>query len=417
MATPYLASLQVTFDFSNGAGYGVPLQLGDAINGLLGTNTLGITASQIVDISSQVVQINISGGRNLLQSQFEAARCVIRLLDPNGNWNPQNPSSPYYPNLVPLRKLRVAASYLGVKYYLFSGYSATYTYTYPTNQQTGYLTIECFDAFRLFNMANISAIAGASAGQDTGARINAILDQIGWPSTLRAIDTGNTLCQADPATNRSALQALKNCEFSEFGAFYVDDAGVATFINRTNLIKKAAQTPTVFNQSGGIPYKQVVPVLDDKLIINQATIGRIGGTPQIVADSASAAKYFSHSITQTSLVLQSDTDALNLALAYVEANKETTIRFDSLVLDLAATTSQSAVTVAALALNNFSPVTISNTTPQGSTITKTLEVMGTNHDITPTSWITTLTTAEPIIDGFILDSTLYAVLDTGVLAY
>jgi hypothetical protein len=44
-------------------------------------------------------------------------------------------------------------------------------------------------------------------------------------------------------------------------------------------------------------------------------------------------------------------------------------------------------------------------------------VFGVSMAITPNSWKTTLTTLEPIIDGFILDSSLYGVLDTGVLAY
>jgi len=44
-------------------------------------------------------------------------------------------------------------------------------------------------------------------------------------------------------------------------------------------------------------------------------------------------------------------------------------------------------------------------------------VFGVSMAITPGSWKTTLTTLEPIIDGFILDSAIYGLLDTGVLAY
>jgi len=37
--------------------------------------------------------------------------------------------------------------------------------------------------------------------------------------------------------------------------------------------------------------------------------------------------------------------------------------------------------------------------------------------ITPNKWQVTFTTLEPIIDGFILNSTLYGKLGTNVLSY
>ena len=62
-------------------------------------------------------------------------------------------------------------------------------------------------------------------------------------------------------------------------------------------------------------------------------------------------------------------------------------------------------------------VTITTNQPGGSTLTKTLQVFGVAQSITPNSWKTTLTTLEPIIDGFILDSAIYGLLDSGVLSY
>jgi hypothetical protein len=413
----YLPTIGVSIDFSNGAGFGIPLQLDDPINGLLDVNVLGDSAAQIVNISTGVAKISIKRGRDLFQDQFTTGTASVRILDPNGYWNPQNAISPYYPNLVPLRKLRIYATYLGVKTYLFSGYTQTYTYTYPIGQQTGYVDIGCSDAFRLFAMSNVVAVAGAVDGQDTGARINSILDAISWPPSMRSIDTGATLCQADPATTRTALQALKNAEFCEFGAFYIDTQGNAIFVNRANVYAKQPAAGTVFNQSGGIPYANVVMAFDDKLILNDLSIQRNGGTAQVASDATSIAAYFAHSYHQASLVLQADADALNIALAYVESRKDTTIRFDAMTLNLAATISQAATTAAVMALDYFSPVTISNVTPQGSNVTKNLQIHAVDHEITPLTWETTYTTSESIIDGFILDSTLYGVLDVSTLAY
>ena len=98
------------------------------------------------------------------------------------------------------------------------------------------------------------------------------------------------------------------------------------------------------------------------------------------------------------------------------SRKDTTIRIDALSLDLM-TPDYTAGVTAALNLDYFDPVTITNTTDSGSTITKTLQVQGASHDITPNSWLTTFTTLEPIIDGFILDSTQYGILGVSSFSY
>ncbi len=202
------------------------------------------------------------------------------------------------------------------------------------HQETGYVDIICSDAFRLMQQAGITTVASATAGQDTGTRIGKILDQVSWPTSMRTIDTGNTTCIADPGTSRTALDALKNCEFSEQGAFYIDVEGTAIFLNRTNVIKKYGETPIEFNQTTGIPYTNLTFAFDDKLIINSAGMTRYGGTQQVSEDSASIAKYFPHQINENNLVLQTDADALNVAKIYVATRKETTIRIDAMTVDL-----------------------------------------------------------------------------------
>ena len=409
----YPVVVGVTFDFSNGPIFGYPFTIGDPAHGVLGVDVLGDTAADIVDISSQVGNISIRRGYNLLQDQFQAGTATIRVYDPNGDWNPQNPASPYYGKLIPLRKIRVS----GDGIYLFSGYTIGYNYTYPKDQDIGFVDIECSDAFRLFNMANITSVTGSSAGQTTGARIDDILDTVSWPTSMRDINTGNSTVQADPATSRTSLSAIKNVEFSEQGAFYVSPSGNAVFDQRSYIISKSGQNPTTFaNDGSGIGYKNIVFAFDDKLIINQASITRTGGTAQTSTNAASITKYFPHSINVTDLVVQTDAEALNIAQTYVATRAETTIRIDALTLDLN-TPAYTAGISAALNLNFFDTMAITNVAQDGTTIQKTLQCMGIQHEITPNSWITTFTTSEPIVDGFILNSSLYGIIGTSVMTY
>ena len=409
----YPVTVGVSFDFSSGPVFGIAFTIGDPDNGILGVNVLADAASDVVDISNQVGRISIRRGYNLLQDQFQAGTATVRVYDPTGAWNPQNPASPYYGKLIPLRKMRITGD--GV--YLFSGYTTGYNYTYPKDQDIGFVDIECSDAFRLFNMANVTSVTGSSAGQTTGQRIDDILDTVSWPASMRDVNTGDSTVQADAGTARTSLNAIKNVEFSEQGAFYVSPGGNAVFDERSFIISKSGQNPTTFANDGtGIGYKNIVFAFDDKLIINQASITRTGGTAQIASNAESIAKYFPHSVNYSDLVVQTDAEALNIARTYVATRAETTIRIDALTLDLNSPDYTAGVS-AALNLDFFDTMAIKNVAQDGTIIQKTLQCMGIQHEITPNSWNTTFVTSEPIVDGFIIGSSLYGIIGTSVMTY
>ena len=419
MALP--ATLTVTINFSDGPIFGVPFTIGDPLYGKLGgIGTLGAstTPALIADVTSQTIKIDTRRGRNINQDLYEAGTAVIRVLDPNGDFNPQNTSSPYTGFLQPLRKVRITADN-GTAYNIFSGYTTDYRYTYPVGQDIAYVDISCVDGFRLFNMSNITTITGGVASETTGTRLGRILDMVSWPSSMRTIATGSSTCQASSVDTsvRSVLQAARNVEQSEYGAFYMDPSGIAVFKSRSQVLFAAAASPTIFNQDGsGINYANVTFAFDDKQVVNNVSAQRTGGTAQTATDSASVTTYFTHSLSYSNLIVESDAEALNIARAYVASHKDTTIRIDSITLDLM-TAGYTAGVTAALDLDYFDQVQITNTQPGGSTITKTLQVQGIAHAITPNTWRTTLTTQEPIIDGFIIGSSLYGILGTSVLSY
>lgn len=411
------ATINVSFDFSNGPVYGIGFTMGDPKNGILGTNVFSDSASDVVDLSSVAGRISIRRGRNMYADQFEAGSCVVRVYDQNGDWNPENPSSPYFGKLQPLRKLRISATLNGTSYYLFSGYTTKYDYSYPKGQEIGYVDISAEDAFRIFNMAAISTVTDSGAGQTTGTRLGKILDMVSWPTSMREIETGDTTCQADPSTVRSVLDACKRVESTEYGAFYIDPEGDAVFKERSTVTASYGDAATVFNQDGtGINYANLKFAFDDKLIINQATGQRIGGSEQTKTDLDSVDQYFIHSVRMSDLLQETDSEVANLVRAYVASHKDTTIRIDEMTLDLTTPNYTDGV-IAGLSLDYFDVVEISNNQQGGFTLTKTLQIMGIAHDITPNTWQTRFTTQEPIIDGFILGSSVSGIIGTSVLAY
>ena len=407
--------INAVINFSTGPSFAQAMILD---TGILDTNILADSASVIVDVSDVVDSIQTMRGRNPQADQFQTGTLTMRIVDQNGDFNPQNPASPYYTLLTPMRKVQITATYGATTYPIFSGFITTYTTSTPKNaNDVVYTTITAVDAFRLAQNAQISTVAGAGAGQLSGTRINQILDQIGWPATMRDVDAGLTTLQNDPGTARTSLAAMQTVETSEYGALYVDAAGSFVFQDRAVTAGSTGKTPVLFNDNGtNIGYYDAVWRLDDTLVYNSASITRTGGTTQTAINQASIDKYFIHSYNQQNLLMETDAVALDYARAYVASRAETSIRCDAIKLDLY-TDDYNAGIIAALSLDYFDPVTITTNQPGGSTLTKTLQVFGVAQTITPNSWKTTLTTLEPIIDGFILDSSLYGLLDSGVLAY
>ncbi len=407
--------INAIINFSTGAGFASPMILD---SGVLGVNALADSTAVTVDVSNQVDSIKTNRGRTALSDIFQTGTMSLRIIDQNGDFNPMNPASPYYTLLNPMRKVTITATWNGTTYPIFAGYITSYNTTTPRDVgEIVYTTIQAVDGFRLFQNAQITSVASATAGQTTGTRIGKILDQIGWPTGMRDIDAGQTTVQADPGTLRTSLGAMQLVTSTEYGSLYMDGFGNVVFQDRALTSSSVAGTPVEFNDNGtGIPYNNALWKLDDTLVFNKATVTRTGGTPQVAFNQASIDKYFLHSYQEQNLLMETDAEALNNAQAFVASRQETSIRCDAVTLDLYTANYDAGIT-AALDLDFFDPITVTTTQPGSSTLTKTLQVFGVSHDIKPSAWKTVLTTLEPIIDSFILDSTLYGVLGTSTLSY
>ena len=409
-----LPTVYATINFSTGPAFAQTAIIGSAV---FGTNVFGDSAGVIVDVSDQVNSIKIDRGRNTLTDQFQTGTLSLRIVDQNGDFNPLNVTGPFYSLLTPMKKVQITATYNNISYYLFSGFITSYLNTQPKDStEVAYTTITAVDALRLANLAQITTVTGATAGDLSGTRINQILNTINWPNTMRDVDAGSTYLQNDPGTIRTSLTAMQTVTDSEYGAFYVAANGNFTFQDRNVTASSIAGVPTVFKDDGtGIAYSNVKWILNDALIFNSASVTRTGGSAQTATNAASITKYFLHSYYLNNLLMLTDAEALNYARAYIASRAETTIRCDFLELDLYTPNYNSGI-VAAMALDFFDPITVSTTQPGGSVITKTLQIFGVSYVISPNVFKTVFTTLEPIIDSFII-GTDYGIFDTNVLSY
>ena len=420
---PGTPTLGVSIDFANGPAFGNPLILDDPSTPL-GVGILADAPADVVDVSDIAIRVSIRRGRNRVLNSFEAGTATVVLEDENGDYNPQNTSSPYYGKLLPLRKIRIWADYDDGggtdRYYLYSGYITSFDNTFRLgNDEVSTVTFQCVDAFRLLQNVQISTVAGSSAGQTTGARIENLLDLASFPVSQRLIDVGDTTVQADPGTSRSLLAACQNIEQTELGGFFIDEEGNAVFLSRSTVSLKADETPLFFNDDGtNISYQSIDFAYDDTQIFNDITVTRLNGTAQNVQSTSSIETYFIHSGSRSDLLMQTDAEALDQASMLLNARENALLRIDSIGLNLMDSASSNRI-VAGLISDLFTLINVTKTGQASSTFTLELFVQGIQHDITPNTWTTRFLTAEPIIQAFILDSAIQGLLDgtVGVLSY
>jgi len=409
-------------DFTNGATFiSTAFTLDNSSKGQLGTAQLA-DADDSVDVSSIALQASIRRGRNRILDKFEAGSATVVLQDDNGAFNPSNSSSPYFGKILPLRKITIFADYNGARYTLFNGFIMQFVtrFAVGVNDRSS-VTLVCVDGFRMLTNLNISAITGTADGDLSGTRVGRLLDIANWPTSQRALDAGTSTLQADPGTaNRPMLDALQTvADKSEFGAFFIDRKGVATFLSRQTLGQKAANPATIYSDDGSaIGYQGIELTHDDVLIVNDVTVTRLGGTAQQVTDATSITTYYQHSGIRPDILVQSDAESLSQAQMLLASRKDAVLHISSFNLNLFDPDSSTRI-VAGLQSEIFDVIQVTKTMPGSTSITKTLFVQGVQHDMTKRSFDTKLLTAEPIIQSFILNSSIAGVLgsSSSLLSY
>ncbi len=242
-------------------------------------------------------------------------------------------------------------------------------------------------------------------------------NRFGHRNTVRNIETGDSTLQADPGTPRNVLDALQTVENSEFGGIYLDGTGTVNFKNRTNMITAPAFPAYSFADDGtNISYNNAIVAFDDTTLVNSVSITRVGGTPQTASDQTSIDKYFLHSGIRSDILVQTDAEALNQAVSILATRKDPEPRIDSINLNLYDDVNPNKP-LAGVDIELLDGVTVLKTMPGATSITQSSVVIGINHDITKSSFVTTLLTSEPLLAGFVLDSNVDGILGSDVLSY
>ena len=413
------AVFKAEIDFSAGASFDPALVLDDPATPL-DTAVLGTAAADIVDITTFVTQCYIRRAFNRSSDSFIGGSAKIVFVDQTGTFNPANTGSPLYGKIKPMRKIRMTATFNSISYSLGSFYVQEWNYKSPTGFDPAYVTLNCVDGFQLLNLTTLTTVSGGTAGQTTAQRVTSLLDAGDWPGGMRDISTTvTTTVQADSGNSRSLLGALQEIEQTETGALYVDQRGFVKFMSRSDIITASGSTLTKFsdvNGSGDITYQNVEFDISDFQMINKVTVTPSGLTAQTASDTASIDDYFQHSRVRSGL-MQTEADALSQAQMIIASRKEqgVDIQLNSLTVD-AYSQDDAARTTAALELDIFDPIEVTQTLPAGNVVSDSV-IAGVQYQITPNSFLVTFSCAQPFAVGFLLDSAVDGLLDEDSLSY
>jgi hypothetical protein len=269
----------------------------DELTGAFGGNVFD-------DITNDVKDVQITRGRQGELAAIEQGRCVLRLKDPDGTYNPDNTSGPLNNNIDTHRPLKIEATHLGTTYGLFYGFTSKIEHRPARSEQE--TVIEAVDFFEFLNAERPTI---ASTGATTvGTAIGLILDAIEWTdASMRSLEAGRAIPDFDADGSKTALQHVQELLQVDLGLFFVDGSGVVTFISGDTRWKNTTPVDTFADSV----ISDAHPSVDKQGIINRQTVTATGGTAQTYALTGGKPYYDGSAITTP--YLSTDPEAMSLA--------------------------------------------------------------------------------------------------------
>lgn len=410
----------------------VLMELGFLVNGFtLDSAELGVLDTGVLDgtlegddVSEFCQDIRITRGRPDQLQQFNAGTCTINLNNNDRRFDPINEDSPYWnpttnkSGVTPRRKVTVLSD--GVP--LFTGRITDVDVDYsPTPSGYSYdlssVSITAADDFVLLANTYTESEITPSA-ELSGARVTSILDlgEVDYPAVTRNIATG-TAGLGGGATfaisaNTNVLTYLQNVATSEQGYFYVAANGYLTFTDR---IASTFGVPEAYFSDDGtaLPYSALQVIYGQEFLYNKIIAQRLGGTEQIADDVESQDEYGISALSLNNLLLESDTDALELAEDLLGKYKQPQYRFDRMRTNFNPLNSTDRATLLALEISDVVNITRSYNTGSPASVSLDYSIEAITHVINPNRHDVEFGLSYVVLlEEFILDSATQGVLDS-----
>jgi hypothetical protein len=211
-----------------------------------------------VDLSSRLRRLSVGYGRQQELGRTEVGGGTALFDNQDRALDPSNTAGPFWPNVLPMRHIRIRATYGGGTYDLARGYVRDWPQTWR-GKTAAEVEVEFEDAFSA--MARYELVDQAVRPAElSGARIDAVLDAFGWPSLVtppagtwllgiagrgelgtntmlgqsgRSIDAGLSMIRSEAPSGNLLTYLLTVAEDTERGLFFVRPDGELVFEQRS----------------------------------------------------------------------------------------------------------------------------------------------------------------------------------------
>jgi hypothetical protein len=274
------------------------------------------TDGEWTDITSEMRTFSFGWGRSRDIDRPEAGTSTLVLDNFEREFEPANPDGPYYPNVRPMRRIRLRAivdsdddpfymdwSYLdgpdlmeaGPVYVpLFTHFAESWKADWPANGFDATATVQGVDAFKVLSLTDLNMNASTSYG---GARIGEVLDEIGWPEDERDLEAGSVQLLTG-AVEGSALEHLLTVAQTGGGLFFVAADGKLTFFDRDHPVPAPFEFGTAVDDEH---FEDVGVSSDETQLWNDITVTSPGTTDQHASDARSIDRYYTRSLSFSTL--------------------------------------------------------------------------------------------------------------------
>ena len=357
------------------------------------------------DITEYVRAASTSRGATNERQRVEAGTATIELDNRDGRFTPFLSSSPYYPNILPMRRIRIKATWNGVFYPVFYGFVESWPVVFNDTDTT--VQVQLVDGFSILALMEVS---GDFPEQQSGERIGAILDAAGWLTSDRDLDPGTVTVPAITLENVAPLEHIQQIEYAEGGRFFMAADGKATFRDRTTQANVDLSDRTWADDGTGMSYKDVTPVFDHSFIVNDIRLSRTDGVEQSVSSQNSQDAYGVRAASRaglqtTDIQLSSDSAVADFAVSLGERYFEPRLRLESLVDNAM----QHRLWEQVLPREISDAVAVIETTTQTAQVSR---LEGIAHELQGNEWVVTVSVSPTVVEqAGIWDDAVYGLWD------
>lgn len=370
-----------------------------------------------VDVSQYIMEFSVKRGRQKELDRTEDGTAAVMFNNSDRRFDPTHDLGPWYPNVLPMRQIRLRWVRNNIVYPLFRGFVDSWPQAWegPT---FGTSVVTATDGFRV--LANVDVGEGSVWPREFGgARIGRVLDAAGWPAGLRALDAGASEIAATTIPLGSGVTALDHCREiadADLGVFFIDGQGRACFHDRNHRRGSSyLASAATFGDANtpGLPYVDIGLNTDPDRIYNDVQVSVSDGAFRS-QDITSQTKFLRRTLTRSVPALARDAEGADQAAYLLSVYKDPRYRLER--IRLVPTTD--ALFAQALGREISDHVTVKRW-PQkiGNVITQECNIEALEHRATPgdtglaTTWLLS-TPAYTAVDWWVLGDASYGVEGT-----